>query len=179
MMNTKYSITSIDLTQVTFRLIVEQDLPALEWDGEYLHFRRLYREIFKSAELGKALMWCVDSIGDGLIGQVFVQFQSARLELANGINRAYIYGFRVKPAFRNLGIGGRLLNTVEMDLIQRNYEWATLNVAKDNPSALRFYIRNGYHKVASEPGYWTYQDDQGKILEVHEPAWRMQKHLRN
>mgnify|MGYP001286586557 CR=1 FL=1 len=162
---------------VNIRLLEEEDSPALEWDGEYTHFRRLYREIFKSYRLGKALMWGVEVQGAGIIGQVFIQFQSARLELANGINRAYIYSFRIKPPFRNQGIGSKLLDAVEMDLIERKYRWATLNVARDNQAALRFYLRKGYQKIAAEAGYWTYQDETGNIHEVHEPAWRLQKNL--
>jgi ribosomal protein S18 acetylase RimI-like enzyme len=97
--------------------------------------------------------------------------------LANGIDRAYIYSFRIKPAFRNRGIGSNLLNTVEKDLLEKNYQWATLNVARDNLLAYRFYVRNGYRKIAAEAGHWTYQDDAGRIHQVHEPAWRMQKRL--
>ena len=32
------------------------------------------------------------------------------------ISRAYIYGFRVRSNYRRLGIGGRMLQTVEYDL---------------------------------------------------------------
>jgi ribosomal protein S18 acetylase RimI-like enzyme len=167
----------VNQTPVNIRLLKEEDLPALEWDGEYTHFRRLYREIFKNYRLGKALMWGVEVQGTGLIGQVFIQIQSARPELANGINRAYIYSFRIKPPFRNQGIGSKLLNTVEMDLIERKNRWATLNVARDNQAALRFYLRHGYQVIAAEAGYWTYQDEMGAIHEVHEPAWRLQKDL--
>lgn len=176
-MDTKSSPSLMDPILIKIRLLEENDLPELEWDGEYTHFRRLYREIYKSTRLGKALMWGVELQGEGLIGQVFVQYHSARLELANGIDRAYIYSFRVKPAYRNQGIGTRLLNTVEIDLLEKKFEWATLNVARDNPKALRFYTRNGYRKVADEPGYWTYQDETGRTHEVLEPAWRMQKSL--
>ena len=32
----------------TIRPLQEEDLPALEWDGEYLHFRLLYRSHYKT-----------------------------------------------------------------------------------------------------------------------------------
>lgn len=168
----------MDASRIKFRLIIdEKDLPTLEWDGEYAHFRRLYREIFKAAQDGKVLMWVVELEGGGIIGQVFVQLVSARIELANGNDRAYLYSFRIKPSYRGQGIGTQLLRIVELDLVERAYLWATLNIARDNPSALRFYVRNGYKKVASESGYWTYQDEKGRTHEVYEPAWRMQKKL--
>ncbi len=165
------------LAKVEYRLLKAEDLPALEWDGEFTHFRRLYRETFRSASSGRALMWIADLIGPGLIGQVFVQLNSGRRELADGGFRAYIYGFRIKPAYRNVGVGSRLLAAVEADLVRRKFRFSTLNVARDNPDACRFYERHAYRVVAAEPGYWSYLDDQGMRHEVHEPAWRMEKRL--
>ncbi len=176
-MTTKHTESLIDPNLIKIRLLGERDLPALEWGGEYIHFRRLYREIYKNTLFGKTLMWGVELLQGELIGQVFVQLSSSRQELANGTNRAYIYSFRIKTPYRNYGIGSRLLSTVEFDLVERKFEWATLNVAKDNPKAFRFYERNGYQKVAAEAGYWTYQDHLGETREVHEPAWRMEKRL--
>lgn len=162
---------------VEIRTLRMPDLPALEWDGEYRHFRRLYREIYQSTCLGKAVMWVADLDGVGVIGQVFVQLDSARKELADGSTRGYVYGFRVQPPYRSLGIGGRMLQTLETDLAARRYNWVTLNVGRDNPDARRFYERHGYTVVAAEPGRWSYLDDENQRHEVHEPAWRMEKPL--
>jgi ribosomal protein S18 acetylase RimI-like enzyme len=165
------------LSRLQVRQVRQQDLPALEWDGEYLHFRRLYREIYTSACQGKAVLWVAELAPAGVIGQVFVQIDSARKELADGHARAYIYGFRVRPLYRNLGIGGQMLETLERDLVDRGFRLSTLNVGRQNPEARRFYERYGYQVVADEPGRWSYLDDQGNRREVHEPAWRMEKHL--
>ncbi len=123
-------------------------------------------------------MWVADLPGEEIVGQVFVQLESSRNELANGKNRAYIYGFRVKPAYQCAGIGTKLLTTVENDLQQRKFEWITLNVGRENLDARRFYDRHGYYVVAADPGQWTYTDDQGRKNQVNEPAWRMLKRLR-
>jgi ribosomal protein S18 acetylase RimI-like enzyme len=155
----------------------EPDLLEMEWDGEYQHFRRLYREIFQSTAQGRALMWVGEDPLHGLIGQVFVQLRSGRPELADGRNRAYIYGFRVKPNYRNRGVGSRMLERVEVDLVQRGVVWATLNVGKDNSAARRLYERHSYIVVGEEPGHWYYSDDEGRQHEVLEPAWRMEKNL--
>jgi len=165
------------LEQIAYRFVTFEDLPSLEWDGEFTHFRRLYRETFRSTSLGRALMWVADLPFTGIIGQVFVQLTSGRRELADGTLRAYFYGFRVKMPYRNLGVGSRLLETVEKDLKHRKYRWVTLNVARENPDACRFYERHGYRVVASDQGYWSYLDDSGKRHDMHEPAWRMEKHL--
>lgn len=165
------------LKQVEFRTIRSSDLPELEWDGEFRHFRRLYKDVYQSTLAGRAVMWVAVVKPHGVIGQVFVQLDSARRELADGLDRAYVYGFRVKPAYRNLGVGGRMLQVVENDLRQRRFRFVTLNVGRENPDALRFYERWGYQVVAAEPGRWSYVDDQDQRREVVEPAWRMQKAL--
>jgi ribosomal protein S18 acetylase RimI-like enzyme len=164
-------------TRLQVRQVKQYDLPALEWEGEYRHFRRLYHDIYQNACQGKAVLWVADLDQAGVVGQVFVQLDSARKELADGNVRAYIYGFRVRPLYRNLGIGGQMLQTLENDLKARTFRMATLNVARQNPEARRFYERYGYQVVADEPGRWSYLDDMGKRQEVHEPAWRMEKVL--
>jgi ribosomal protein S18 acetylase RimI-like enzyme len=164
-------------SRLQVRQVVQQDLPALEWDGEYLHFRRLYRDIYRSACQGRAVLWVAQLDPVGIVGQVFVQLDSARKELADGVTRAYIYGFRVRPRYRRLGIGGQMLLTAEQDLARRSFKIATLNVGQENVEARRFYERHGYRVVAEEPGRWSYIDHQGKRREVHEPAWRMEKRL--
>ena len=171
------SIESERYFQLIVRQVTQNDLQALEWDGEYRHFRRLYRDIYHSSCQGKAVLWVGDLEDEGVIGQVFVQLDSARKELADGVSRAYIYGFRVQPKYRRLGIGGRMLQTAEQDLSHRSFQLATLNVGRENLDARRFYERYGYQVVAAEPGRWSYLDDRGNRHEVHEPAWRMEKHL--
>jgi len=168
---------SILLDLVTIRLARRTDLPALEWNGEFSHFRRLYQDIFLSYEQGEAILWVADLEGNGVVGQVFVQLFSARPELADGKQRAYIYGFRVQASYRRRGLGTRMLAIVETDLVQRGFERTVLNVNRDNLGARRLYERHGYHVVAAEPGHWSYLDEHGRKREVHEPAWRMEKDL--
>ncbi len=163
--------------QVFIRPAVESDLPALEWNGEYTHFRNLYREVYSSARRGDALLWVAEIYPTGIIGQLFVQLNSSRKELANGFDCAYLYGFRIQPQYRNLGIGSAMLGFVEADLQDRHYRWACLNVNRENHGARRFYERYGYRIVTLEAGIWSYMDDKGKLRQVHEPAWRMAKDL--
>ena len=165
------------LSDVVVRTATELDLPSLEWDGEYIHFRNLFSQVFASSREGKAVIWLADHRWNGVIGQVFVQLNSGRRELADGTQRGYIYGFRVKPAFRRAGLGSLMLANVERDLFNRGFAWATLNVSQDNPEAINFYQRFGYSIFDEEPGDWTYLDHQGILREVHEPAFRLMKKL--
>ncbi len=165
------------LNSIVIRPLQEQDLPALEWDGEYRHFRKVYQNAFQRSQTGKLAAWVVELPGEGIIGQAFVQFICDRLELANGVNRAYLYSIRIKPPFRSLGIGSKLLKIIEDDLVNQGIKIATLNVAKDNPRAQELYQRQGYIITAHEPGAWSYPDENGIWHQVLEPAWRMEKVL--
>ena len=75
------------------------------------------------------------------------------------------------------GLGGLMMDFVETDLAQRRYRFATLNVARDNPAAYRFYYRRHYRVTAPEPGQWSYLDHRGVRRFVDEPALRMEKQL--
>jgi ribosomal protein S18 acetylase RimI-like enzyme len=170
-------IFQFQISSVRIRTAAEEDLPALEWNGEYAHFRRLYQDIFRSSKRGEAVLWVAELEDQEIIGQLFVQLNSARPELADGIRRAYIYGFRVQAAYQGRGVGTRMMQAAEGDLLQRGYQLVTLNVNRDNPGARRLYERLGYRVVAAEEGRWSYVDDRGQRREVHEPAWRMEKKL--
>ena len=163
--------------QIVIRQVTRKDLPALEWHGQYKHYRRLFKYAYRRATEGNAVLWIAELYPQGLIGQVFVQLISQRNELADGETRAYIYGFRVRPQYRGEGIGTHLMQTAEEDLRQRGFQRVSLNVGRDNFSAQRLYERLGYHIVAPEPGIWSYVDHLGRRRQVHEPAWRMEKEL--
>jgi ribosomal protein S18 acetylase RimI-like enzyme len=168
----------VDLDTLTIRTIAYEDLPELEWDGEYTHFRRLYAHAYQQQSKGDAILWAAELPEVGIIGQAFVQLVGSRPELADGFLRAYIYSVRVRMPYRNLGIGSRVMRKTEENLIEMGFSYATLNVSKDNPNARRLYERLGYAVTADEPGDWSYLDHRGNRRFVHEPAWRMQKKLR-
>jgi ribosomal protein S18 acetylase RimI-like enzyme len=173
---TRYSLTHKSLAPAV-RLVKRSDLPALEWEGELTHFRRMFAEAYQRMEWGDAAIWIAELPGVGVIGQLFLSLRSGRPELSDGLTRGYIYGVRVRPAYRNQGIGTQLLLAAEGELIQRRYHYATLNVGRDNPKARRLYERLGYRVVAPEEGRWSYEDEHGVTHHVHEPAWRMEKEL--
>ena len=157
--------------------MTENDLPFLEWDGKYCHFRRVYLEAFERFQRGLSVLWVADLPGPGVIGQVFIQLICDRTELADGANRAYLYSFRVRPEYRSAGLGTRIMQVVFEDLQRRDFRSLTLNVAKDNPRARKLYERNHFRIVAHEQGCWTFQNEKGGWQTVEEPAWRMERRL--
>ncbi len=165
------------LRKTIIRRVRQEDLPGLEWDGTYSHFRVVYRNTFERAQQGQAVLWVAESKGIGIIGQVFVQLECDRPELANGTTHAYMFSFRIKPEYRDHGLGSRILEIIEADLKKRGFRFLTLNVAKENVKAISLYEKNGYHIAAHEEGNWSYPDEDGNWHEVKEPAWRMEKNL--
>ncbi|HLE16172.1 MAG TPA: GNAT family N-acetyltransferase [Anaerolineales bacterium] len=170
-------VESSPVYQLTLRYALAKDLPALEWEGEFTHFRRIFSEAFHQSEQGKAILWVAEVPGEGILGQLFVQIDSESSPKRDGRKRAYIYGFRVRPVYRGLGIGSRMLQTAELDLARRGFRRICLNVSRENRDARRLYESFGYRVVSAEPGVWSYLDEKGIRRHVNEPAWRMEKDL--
>jgi ribosomal protein S18 acetylase RimI-like enzyme len=166
-----------DLGDLIIRQVVKDDLPALEWDGEFTQFRRMYASLYRDTQTGRAVMWMIETEKGDMIGQAFVILRSGELSAADGERRAYIFSFRVKPAYRNQGVGTFLLEFICEDLRRRGFILVTLNVAKDNPNAISLYRRLGYKVISSHAGKWSYTDHEGTTHHVDEPAWRMMKRI--
>jgi ribosomal protein S18 acetylase RimI-like enzyme len=167
----------VDFSTLVVRQVMKTDLPALEWDGEFLQYRKVFADLYRNMMRGHTLMWMVESALGEMIGQAFIMLKSGEREAADGERRAYLFAFRVKPAWRNQGVGSHLMRVVEDDLRRRGFQYLTLNVAKDNPDALRLYRRLGYRIIGSRPGKWSYKDHEGRVHHVHEPAWRMMRRI--
>ncbi len=166
------------LAQVQIRLLCAADLPALEWEGAYTHFRRVYARALERAQRGEAALWVAEGEAARLVGQVFVLLLShTDPSLADGRQRAFIHSFRVRLECRDAGLGSRLLDAAEADLIQRGFSTVSLNVALENEGASRLYERRGYRRLHTVSGDWSYEDHLGDLRQVHEPGWRMEKKL--
>jgi len=166
------------LQQACIRTAQQADLPALEWGGEFEHFRQVYQKIFQRMLDGEALMWVMELPGYEIIGQAFVQLNSGAAKTFLPFGRqAYIHSVRIRPAYRRLGLGKSLLTFVERDLVQRGFAYAALNVGLTNQDAKRLYTRMGYRVVGRDEGKWSYHDHLGILRKVNEPGWHMRKRL--
>jgi ribosomal protein S18 acetylase RimI-like enzyme len=163
--------------EIEIRYLRKSDLSALEWEGEFIHFRNVYADLYQKIEKGTAKAWVAYNTENQLIGQIFLQLISDRLELADGWNRAYMYSFRIRPSYQGNGLGTRMLSILEKEVIGLRYTRLTLNVACDNHRAIKLYKRCGYQIVADEPGIWTFPDHNNIWQTIVEPAWRMEKRL--
>ena len=155
----------------------EADLPGMEWDGEYAHFRRLYRQHYQNSRGGNTLIWVAENQEGKIVGQVFLLLLSAYPEMADGIHRAYMFSFRIRPEYRNNGLGGHVIRFLEEYLLGRGFDTMRINVGKANEEARKLYEKHGYRIIGTEEGRWRYQDQFGNYQTVNEPAWRMIKKL--
>jgi ribosomal protein S18 acetylase RimI-like enzyme len=168
----------VEALRFHIRSATESDLPALEWDGEYKHFRRVYRQALREAQRDRRLIFLAESTGE-VIGQLFVHLHSIWESSFGSAKAGYLHSFRVKPDFRCQGIGSQLLHTAEEALIARGYRRSVISVAKVNSRAQRLYLHNGYTIYSEDPGKWAYVDHRGRMKHISEPAYVMIKVLRN
>jgi len=45
------------LERVNIRHLTKKDLPALEWEGEYQHYRQVYANAYTRITGGRAVLW--------------------------------------------------------------------------------------------------------------------------
>jgi ribosomal protein S18 acetylase RimI-like enzyme len=163
----------VDL-DIVIRLATQDDLPKLEWGGEYTHFRRLFTRTFQDQERGTRLMLVADCNGFP-VGQIFLHPKNG--DGRHKGRRGYLYSLRVMEMFRGLGIGTTLIIAAERYAAETGCGWCTIAVAKDNPRARGLYERLGYQIYGDESGNWHFLDHRGRIRRVHEPCWVLEKLL--
>jgi len=61
-----FSFFWLDFPRFMFVVLSQTDLPSLEWDGEFVHYSRLNKEIYKSSLEGNAVLWVVGLEGEGI-----------------------------------------------------------------------------------------------------------------
>ncbi len=161
---------------IVLRMADQEDIPRMEWYGQYAHFRNLFRRSYREQVQGKRIMLVADCRGFP-VGYLFIQFKSTSAHIADGKNRAYFYSFRVMDLFQGKRIGTTLIREAETIIKNRGFRYGTIAVAKDNPRALHLYQRLGYRKFAEDGGRWSYTDHRGQIRHVEEPCWVLEKNL--
>ncbi len=166
----------VDTIDFVIRHGKEDDLPALEWEGEYARYRSVYRAAWDDVRRGQRAI-LVAQVEGLIVGQIFVHFTCPWP--VPGIERpaGYLYAFRVRPTHRGQGIGRSLLVEGERTLVASGSTHSVIAVSQDNPDARRLYERMGYTWLADDPGSWTYRDDRGRSHAVIEPANLLVKEL--
>lgn len=169
------STLSVEL-DIIIRRATSEDIPQLEWGGEFWRLRERFEDAYRLQQAGRRYFLVADLNGYP-VGRIIVQFMRGNSLHANGEGRGYLYSLQVMEPLRGLGIGTRMIRAAEEVLIEKDFAWATIAVAKDNAGARRLYERLGYSVYRDDPGHWHYTDPDGNEHEVDEPSWVMRKRL--
>jgi hypothetical protein len=70
----------------------------MEWGGEFSHFAALQTAFSEQSKRQYPHLVAENEDGD-IVGQVFLSLLSSQSELADGIHRAYLFSFRLKPDY--------------------------------------------------------------------------------
>ncbi len=144
---------------VTLRLARFDDLPKLEWYGQYTHFRNLFRRAFREQQQHRRLMLVADC-NDFPIGHVFIQLHSTENGIADGNGRAYLYALRVMDMFRGQGIGTRLYEQLFAELKKMDIHAIIAGISLPNEASVKLHERLGfaaagtYRQVGFKDGRW-------------------------
>jgi ribosomal protein S18 acetylase RimI-like enzyme len=169
-------IIMLEGLDLLIREATEQDLPALEWEGEFIRYRRLYQQAMNEAKKGKRAI-LVAEVGDRVIGQLFINYHSTWRNTFFGHHAGYLHSFRVKPEYRSQGVGRNLICKAESLLKQRGFKRTVISVAESNEAALRLYRSLGYDLYRRDPGRWSFMDHNNQVQHVSEPAFILRKLL--
>jgi len=63
----------------------------------------------------------------------------------------------VDPAFKNKGIGLKLLKAAEIEMKRRDMRWSKLEVSEGNEVALKLYRKSGYTFKERIEGYYKFE----------------------
>src|SRR5947207_15755370 len=105
---------------VKFRFAEQDDLPKLEWYGQYTHFRHVFQRAYEDQLAGRRLMLLAD-VNGWPVGQIFIQLETLDDMMVGGGKRGYFYSLRVMDHLQGQGIGTTLVREAESILISRGY----------------------------------------------------------
>jgi ribosomal protein S18 acetylase RimI-like enzyme len=131
--------------EVVIRACRRDDLPTLEWFGQFTPDRGVMEDTFAGQARGDSLMLVADVNGVAS-GQVWLDLTRRNVD-STGV----IWAIRVFPCLQDMGIGTRLLEAAERILREEAFARAELSVERSNVAALRLYERLGYTRVKTRP----------------------------
>lgn len=158
------------------RPITQHDLPALEWNGLFTHFRHVFWKSYAEQLTGERRLLVAEQ-DHQIIGRLFILHRHAQFEQPPAHRRGYLYSFYVLEAYRGSGVGSALLRAAEAHLVDLHIGIAALAVARTNHRALQLYQRHGYRLTGQDKGEWSYIDHLGVLRKVTEPCYFLEKNL--
>src|SRR5258708_13128789 len=116
---------------VKFRFAEPEDLPKLEWYGQYTHFRRVFQRAYEDQLAGRRLMLLAD-VNGWPIGQIFVQLESLDDALMSLGRRGYLYCLPFMDLLQRCGIGTALIPQSQPTLTTSAYASLSIPSPQEN-----------------------------------------------
>jgi ribosomal protein S18 acetylase RimI-like enzyme len=166
---------TVDRFNITLDVIVRQcradDVPVLEWWGQFFAHRATIEATYAAQTRGEAMMLVAEVAGYPS-GQAWIDLRHRYDTRVGGI-----WAVRVFPLLQGRGIGTHLIDAAEQYLRDALFTAAELTVEKDNTGARRFYERRGYQVIGDLQGAYTYCPPGGEPVDEPMNQWVMRKEL--
>lgn len=98
-----------------------------------------------------------------LIGELHVMYENDDESYAVRGRRAYLYAFRIREGYQNMGYGKKLLREVISDLREKGYTEFTVGVEDENEKAIHMYQSLGFNELLLR----TQEAYQGDVYEYN------------
>ncbi len=141
--------------ELSFRLLVEADLPAVMQLERSVHSHPWRQSSFEDCLQGRQRCWLAEH-KDILVGYVVV---------AHGGGDAELLNIAVAPGYQRKGIGSCLLQYAA-DYVRDHADMMFLEVRVSNRKAIELYAREGFFEVGQRKNYYP-------TLNGHEDALLM------
>lgn len=119
-------------------------------------FPQLYMRSFLEADFFITL---VVLLGDKIVGYVVGAIETFRDKDAG-----HIYSIGVKPEYRGMGIGSRLLEAIERELKEAGAEICYLEVGVNNTAAINLYLKHNYRPLERLKNYYGFGRDGMRMI---------------
>jgi ribosomal protein S18 acetylase RimI-like enzyme len=163
-------LSTVDLhAQVRIRRCREEDLPALEWFGQFTDHRELIREAFERQQRGEVSMLVAELQGFP-VGQIWVDFTR---KAADSVG--VLWAYRILDPVQGLGVGRALLRAAEAEIAGAGLPCAEIAARYDNVAARDLYERRGYSLIGHEQETWSYQRPDGATVTETSEHWLLRK----
>lgn len=165
--------SEIDRFRITLDVAIRpcraDDVPVLEWWGQYFAHRSTIESTYSAQVRGEAMILIAEVAGYPA-GQVWIDLSRE--------SAGVLWAVRVFPLLQGQGIGTKLVEAAERSLVEIGFGAAELTVEKSNAGALRFYRRHGYEVAGEVQGAYTYCPPGGEPIDEPLDQWIMRKDLR-
>jgi GNAT superfamily N-acetyltransferase len=151
------------------RLGTDEDIPRLEWNGEFSEHRAIIAQAFAAQAAGSGLVM-VATVKTFPVAQLWVRF-------ADQGRPPRFWAFRVMPSYQGHGIGAALLTFAEAELAKRNFEACEIGVDRDNLRVKLLYQKWGYRVAYAQVEDYRYVTPAGEMRKGRADQWIMLKQL--